>query len=116
MAFSRRNLKERWEVISHVSDDEEDEDDEEGTSNKCDDEKENNKLQSIEEMRTCVIVQYEGSHFPGLVTKVKKKTYQVSCLVRSRIDAWKWPEKKDLCEYMPADIVEVIKAPEITNS
>ena len=66
-------------------------------------------------MKTYVIVN-EGSYFPGLVIRVKKTTYEVSCMIKSGPDTWKWPDKKDVCEYDPTEIEEIIKAPQMINS
>ena len=72
--------------------------------------------QKIRENVTFVIVDYEGSKFPGLVVKTKKKGYLVKCMVKSGIRQWKFPEKDDICDYDPDQIVQVIKPPAITNN
>lgn len=55
-------------------------DDDDGVSvaNKEDD----NEKEEIRENVTYIIVNCEGSYFPGLITKVKKQSYQVSCMVK----------------------------------
>lgn len=70
----------------------------------------------LQEMCSYVIVNYEGSYFPGLVTKIKKTSIMVSTMTKCGPDHWKWPQKKDECEYIPSEIVEIINAPEIANN
>ena len=70
----------------------------------------------IRENVTYVIVNYEGTYFPGLVTKVKKASYEVSCLIKCGIRQWRFPNTPDVCEYKPNKIIQVIKAPSIMNS
>lgn len=66
---------------------------------------------------TYVIVNYEGTMWPGLVTKVVGEKYEVSCMRKSGIREWKFDtDKPDLCLYDRSDIVEIIKAPTIINS
>ena len=67
-------------------------------------------------MVTYVIVMYEGSYFPGLVTKVGKSTYEVSCMIRCGPGQWRFPSKPDLCTYEPEDVIEIIQTPTILNS
>ena len=77
---------------------------------------ENGITHSIQEMVTYVIVNYEGSFFPGMVTKVNKGSFEVSCMVKCGIRQWKFPDVPDVCKYEPNQIVEIIKAPTILNS
>ena len=112
-----RKRIERWEVrdddkSSHTSDDDEDVLGVEGDVSHAD----SDVVDEIQEMVTHIIVNYEGSFFPGLVTRVKKKGIEVSCLVKSGLNHWKWPEVRDICVYDRKDIVQVIKPPAILNS
>ena len=109
---SRR--KEKWEVRCHSPPLQEIEHD--SDSSDVTDITNARPNEEMQEMVTYVIVNYEGAHFPGLVTKLKKKSIVVSCMVKSGPDHWKWPEAKDECEYDPKDIIQVISAPTITNS
>lgn len=59
----------------------------------------------------CSLLKYKGSYFPGIVTKLGKKTVTVSCLVKSGPTHWKWPEREDSCAYLLEDIVSIIKPP-----
>ena len=72
--------------------------------------------QKIKEMSTYVIVRYEESFFPGLLTCIKKKTTTVSYMARSGGQHWKWPDVPDVFDYNPANIVEIINTPQIVNS
>ena len=72
---------------------------------------------AIRENVTYVIVDYEGSKFPGIVTKIVGKHYEVSCMKKSGIKQWQFDtDSPDLCLYERSDIVEIIKAPTIINS
>ena len=111
---SNTRKKERWEIRSYsppplpvASDIESDE----GVHGHESDEE-----PGIQEMSSYVIVNYEGSHFPGLVTKVKKSKTVVSCMIKSGLEFWKWPEIPDVCDYSPDEIVEVISTPTLTNN
>ena len=63
-----------------------------------------------------VIVKYEGSYFPGLVVKVCRTYYEVSCLIKVGTRQWKFPDKADICDYVDEDIVEIIQPPKIINN
>ena len=67
-------------------------------------------------MSSYVLVEYHGELYPGLVTKVKKRGFQVSCLAKSGKNKWIWPEEPDECYYEPREVKEIIAAPEIINN
>ena len=50
----------------------------------------------LEEGERFVIVQYEGSYFPGNVVTLGKNSVTVSCMVKSGITTWKWPATEDV--------------------
>lgn len=62
-----------------------------------------------------VLASYEGSHFPGLVTKLKKSAVEVSCMSKSGLLAWKWPAQPDIHAYPPQDIKAIINPPRAIN-
>ena len=72
-------------------------------------------LKDLKEGVSYVIVKYEGSYFPGIVKNIGKSTITVSCLVKSGPTSWKWPEREDSCDYLPKDIVTIIKPPIMGN-
>ena len=76
----------------------------EATSEKLD-------INKLEESVSFVIVRYEGSFFPSLVLRLKKKTIEVKCLVKTGLFNWKWPFTPDLHDYPPEDINAIIKQP-----
>ena len=77
----------------------------------------NNKVDTrmLEEGVTHVLTQYEGSYFPGLVIKLKKKTIEVSCMQKNGLFGWKWPQVSDIHQYPLEDIVKVIGKPKALN-
>ena len=62
-----------------------------------------------------VLAAYEGSYFPGLVTKLKKTSVEVSCMSKSGLLAWKWPAQPDIHAYPPQDIKAIINPPRAIN-
>ena len=62
-----------------------------------------------------VLAAYEGSHFPGLVKKLKKTSVEVSCMSKSGLLAWKWPAQPDIHAYPPQDIKAIINPPRAIN-
>ena len=73
-------------------------------------------LSNVEENETFVLVNYEGSVFPGLVIKLKKSKVQVKCLMNSGLFNWKWPVTPDIHDYPPQDIVAIVKPPRQANN
>ena len=73
-------------------------------------------INDLVEAVTYVIVQYEGSHFPGVVKKIAKKGVAVSCMQKSMNNTWKWPEREDVCSYELKNIVEIIQPPSLVGS
>ena len=72
-------------------------------------------VRKLKEGVSYVIVKYEGSYFPGIVTKLGKTAVTVSCLVKSGPTHWKWPEREDSCDYLFEDIVSIITPPVMGN-
>ena len=65
---------------------------------------------------TYVIVNYEGSHLPGLVLNVHRAYYEISCMQMYGPKQWKFPDRPDICDYYDEDIVEIINPPKMLNS
>ncbi|XP_050509990.1 uncharacterized protein LOC126886899 [Diabrotica virgifera virgifera] len=58
-----------------------------------------------------VIIQYEGSMFPGVVTGVEKQGVNVSSMEKCG-RFWKWPDREDQLMYEFADVIQTkINAP-----
>ena len=73
-------------------------------------------IEDLVEGESFVIVQYEGSYFPGRVVALGKNSITVSCMVKSGITTWKWPASEDIHKYNPKDVIKSIKTPEQCNS
>ena len=67
-----------------------------------------------------VIVDYEGSFFPGMVTEIKDPNVKVSCMVptssKMRKTFWKWPEIEDICWYTIDKVIEKIQTPVLVGN
>ena len=67
-----------------------------------------------------VIVDYEGSFFPGMVTEIKDANVKVSCMVpapsKMRKTFWKWPEIEDTCWYTIDKVIEKIQTPVLVGN
>ena len=72
-------------------------------------------LSRLEEGVTYVLAMYEGSCFPGLVSKLNKKSVEVSCMAKNGLFGWRWPIQPDLPAYPPEDLVAVIEPPRALN-
>ena len=72
-------------------------------------------LSKIKENVSYVIYETEGSYFPGLVTKIKKKTFIVKTMRRAEVGYWAWPEAEDVHSCKSKDIIKMIPAPRLTN-
>ena len=72
-------------------------------------------LSRLEEGVTFVLAMYGGSCFPGLVSKLNKKSVEVSSMSKSGLFGWKWPHQPDLHAYPPEDLVAVINPPKALN-
>ena len=57
-----------------------------------------------------VMVDYEGSKFPGQVTSLEKDGAVVSVLAKSKAEGWRWPKSKDELLYFWRDIIQIIPA------
>lgn len=63
-----------------------------------------------------VIVKYEGEYFPGRVENKDKGCYEISTMVLSTNNTFRWPEKTDKIWYGINEIVEIIKSPIKVNN
>ena len=63
-----------------------------------------------------VIVEYEGSYFPGEVLDVKKNHFIVTVMRKSSPKTWKWPDNEDKDKYDISQIIEIIKPPAAFNN
>ena len=70
----------------------------------------------LQEGESFVIVQYEGSYFPGKVVTLGKNSVTVSCMVKSGITTWRWPDREDFHKYHSKDVVKQIAPPSKCNS
>jgi hypothetical protein len=70
----------------------------------------------LQEGESFVIVEYEGSHFPGKVVTLGKNSVTVSCMVKSGLTTWRWPDREDVHKYHPKDVVKQIAPPSKCNS
>ena len=73
-------------------------------------------LSKLEENVSMVIVRYERSFYPGLVTEINGMKIKVKCMERCGQKTWKWPRFDDLEEYKLRDLIQVISDPEMLNS
>ncbi len=62
-----------------------------------------------------VVVNYEGSMFPGKIKVIKDKTVEVSVMQKSKKRGWRWPEKKDQVEYELSEVVDEINEKNIST-
>ena len=56
-----------------------------------------------------VIVQYEGSNYPGIVKK-ETGSVEVSVVQKNNGVGWKWPNKVDQILYRYSDVLEKLPA------
>ena len=72
-------------------------------------------IKDLEPNVSYVIVDYEGTFFPGIVQEIKNKNLKVSCMVpipsKMLKSLWKWPEKPDNCWYGIDKVVKIISTP-----
>ena len=59
------------------------------------------------------VVRYDGAQYPGEVTTVMRKEYEVSIVVMA---GNLWPSTPDKAFYELGDIVQVISTPEVPGS
>ena len=79
-------------------------------------EEDDDVLRDLVENSSHVIVEYEGSHFPGIVKLVKKSSVVVACMQAAGIGFWKWPDREDVTTYQPSQLVKKIQPPSLSNS
>lgn len=58
-----------------------------------------------------VLVNYEGTHFPGQIKAIKNNEYKVSVLHSTINNTWKWPTPADQIWYYPDKILKKIATP-----
>lgn len=58
-----------------------------------------------------VIIKYEGEYFPGKIEKKEGGLYEISTMVLSTGNTFRWPERPDKIWYTIRDIVEIITPP-----
>ncbi|KAG6448525.1 hypothetical protein O3G_MSEX005530 [Manduca sexta] len=63
-----------------------------------------------------VIIKYEGEYFPGRVENKDRGSYEISTMVLSTKNTFRWPEKADKIWYKINDIVEIINSPAKLNN
>lgn len=73
-------------------------------------------LEDSLEVGSYVIVKYEGEYFPWKIKNVDIYNAEVSTMVLSSANTFKWPEKEDTLWYDHDSIVEVIKVPISINN
>ena len=57
-----------------------------------------------------VVVNYEGSKFPGVVKKVESDGVEVSVMQKNSGIGWRWPLKNDQILYSYADVLSKLPA------
>ena len=67
-----------------------------------------------------VIFKYEGSHFPGLITKINKTNIKIKSMVKSGTGnantSWNWPGTENLRTRQLCHITDVIPTPELVSN
>lgn len=68
------------------------------------------KVSSNPEFKTgqFVIVKYEGEYFPGKIEAIDENHYEISTMVLSMGNSFRWPDKQDKIWYDMSSIVESI--------
>lgn len=64
---------------------------------------------------TYVIIKYEGEYFPGLIKNIDNNSYEVSTMVLSKGNSFRWPETPDQIWYDKDTIIEKIQEPQLFN-
>lgn len=72
-------------------------------------------LQSLKK-NTYVIIKYEGEYFPGLIKNIDNNTYEISTMVLSRGNIFRWPDTPDQIWYNREAIMEKIQKPKTINN
>ena len=63
-----------------------------------------------------VLVTYDGTLYPGMVTNVIQGEYEITVMIKSGLNTWKWPKKEDKILYSASDITRKIGPPEVKSS
>ncbi|CAF4889943.1 unnamed protein product [Pieris macdunnoughi] len=58
-----------------------------------------------------VIIKYEGEYFPGRIENKDGDLFEISTMVLSTNNTFRWPERPDRIWYRLNDIVEIITSP-----
>ncbi|CAG4937274.1 unnamed protein product [Parnassius apollo] len=68
---------------------------------------------SVKDLKTgCyVIVTYEGEYFPGKIEDKDRGMYEISTMVLSTGNTFRWPDRADKIWYKLSDIIERIRPP-----
>lgn len=110
--------KTKKKVDADVSSSDDDASDDDGSDDDGSDSDTTDKtvdLRLLEENKTHVMVNYEGTYFPGIVLQVGKTHVQLSCMCKCGT-GWSWPSKKDLHEYPHIDVIKIIEPPKLMNT
>lgn len=75
------------------------------------------KYKDIRGNVTWVVVDYEGSLFPGICTAVLPNSFQVKCLAPDGLGTgvWRFPSRDDKILYRPSSIHSIISVPTPVN-
>ena len=74
-------------------------------------------ITNLQEHISYVIVNYEGSYFPGLVLKIGKNKITVKCMQKMfGTKGWKWPAQDDLHDYPVNEIIQIVETPSVSNN
>ena len=74
-------------------------------------------IKNLQEHISYVIVNYEGSYFPGLVLKIGKTKVTVKCMQKMfGTKGWKWPAQDDLHDYPVNEIIQIVETPSVSNN
>lgn len=64
---------------------------------------------------TYVIIKYEGEYFPGLIKNIDNNIYEISTMVISKGNTFRWPDTPDQIWYNKEAIIEKIQQPQVIN-
>ncbi|KAJ4451842.1 hypothetical protein ANN_03320, partial [Periplaneta americana] len=60
-----------------------------------------------------VIVEYEGSYFPGKIVEIVADVYEIVTMVKSGLSSYRWPDKEDKLTYTREQIKKKIQCPNL---
>lgn len=67
-------------------------------------------------INTYVIIKYEGEYFPGMIKNIDNNSYEISTMVLSRGNTFRWPDTPDQIWYNREAIMEKIQEPKTVNN